>query len=221
VHSWELWLLAARSAGQKTQPHTAQHDARPTFHGRWWLGVGREGWGRGPSPSEDAALNFGIIFSLFISISIFFVLFLSETNVTPSFLVLFCFISIFAASVLIDLITLSINPTDQIPINLGYLGLLPSYGIMWLIGLYVSKTKDILKFAIFSSLGTFVSFMISTQTYYLLSNKFPGITIQESIQTGWEYFPHSFIYTMSYLMAYWGIQSLLKKQFVSQKATAL
>ena len=131
------------------------------------------------------------------------------------------FISLFAASVIIDLIALSINPTDQIPINLGYLGLLPSYGIMWLIGLYVSKTKDILKFLIFSALGTFVSFMISTQTYYLFSNKFPGITIQASIQTGWEYFPHSFIYTMSYLMAYWVIQSLLKRQFVSQKATAL
>jgi hypothetical protein len=131
------------------------------------------------------------------------------------------FISLFAASAIIDLIALSINPTDQIPINLGYLGLLPSYGIMWLIGLYLSKTKDILKFLIFSALGTFVSFMISTQTYYLLSNKFPGITIQESIQTGWEYFPHSFIYTMSYLMAYWVIQSLLKRQFVSQKATAL
>ncbi|NDD16728.1 MAG: hypothetical protein EB092_06950 [Chitinophagia bacterium] len=116
---------------------------------------------------------------------------------------------------------MSINPTDQIPINLGYLGLLPSYGIMWLIGLYVSKTKDILKFLIFSALGTFVSFMISTQTYYLFSNKFPGITIQASIQTGWEYFPHSFIYTMSYLVAYWVIQSLLKRQFVSQKATAL
>ena len=131
------------------------------------------------------------------------------------------FISLFAASVIIDLIALFINPTDQIPINLGYLGLLPSYGIMWLIGLYLSKTKDILKFLIFSALGTFVSFMISTQTYYLFSNKFPGITIQESIQTGWEYFPHSFIYTMSYLMAYWVIQSLLKRQFLSQKATAL
>ncbi len=131
------------------------------------------------------------------------------------------FISLFAASVIIDLIALSINPTDQIPINLGYLGLLPSYGIMWLIGLYVSKTKDILKFLIFSALGTFVSFMISTQTYYLFSNKFPGITIQESIKTGWEFFPHSFIYTISYLIAYWVIQSLLKRQFVSQKATAL
>jgi len=131
------------------------------------------------------------------------------------------FISLFAASVIIDLIALFINPTDQIPINLGYLGLLPSYGIMWLIGLYLSKTKDILKFLIFSALGTFVSFMISTQTYYLFSNKFPGITIQESIQTGWEYFPHSFIYTMSYLITYWCIQSLLKRQFLSQKATAL
>ena len=131
------------------------------------------------------------------------------------------FISLFAASVIIDLIALSINPTDQILINLGYLGLLPSYGIMWLIGLYVSKTKDILKFLIFSALGTFVSFMISTQTYYLFSNKFPGITIQASIQTGWEYLPQSFIYTMSYLIAYWGIQSLFKRQFASHKATAL
>jgi len=26
---------------------------------------------------------------------------------------------------------------------------------------------------------------------------------------------------MSYIMAYWGIQSLFKKQFVSQKATVL
>jgi hypothetical protein len=131
------------------------------------------------------------------------------------------FIYLFAGSVLIDLTTLSINPTDQIPINLGYLGLLPSYGIMWLIGLYVSKKKDVLNFVIFSALGTFVGFMISTQTYNLLSGTFPNITIKESIQTGWEYFPHSFIYTMSYLMIYWGIQFLLKRQFLSQKATAL
>ena len=38
------------------------------------------------------------------------------------------FISLFAFSVAIDLITLSMNSNYQIPINLGYLGLLPSYG---------------------------------------------------------------------------------------------
>ncbi|MSQ80121.1 MAG: hypothetical protein EXR41_00205 [Candidatus Methylopumilus sp.] len=129
------------------------------------------------------------------------------------------FISLFTVSVLIDLITLSINPTDQIPINLGYLGLLPSYGVMWLVGLYISKVNSILKFATFSALGTFVSFMISTQTYYLLSNKFPGITIQESIHAGWEYLPLSFCFTMSYLISYWAIRHFIKEQFNSQKVS--
>ena len=36
------------------------------------------------------------------------------------------FISLFVLSVAIDLVTLSMNSAYQIPINLGYLGLLPS-----------------------------------------------------------------------------------------------
>jgi hypothetical protein len=35
------WLL--RAAGQKTQPHTAQHDAWPTFHGKGGASRGRLG----------------------------------------------------------------------------------------------------------------------------------------------------------------------------------
>ena len=131
------------------------------------------------------------------------------------------FISLFVFSVVIDLVTLSINITYQIPINLGYLGLLVSYGIMWFFGSLIANTKSFLKFSAFSVLATLIAFLISTQTYNLLSGTFPDITIKESIQTGWEYLPQSFIYTMSYLMAYWGIQLLFKRHFVSQKATAL
>ena len=131
------------------------------------------------------------------------------------------FISLFAFSVVIDLVTLSMNITYQIPINLGYLGLLVSYGIMWFFGSRIANTKSFLKFAAFSVLATLIAFLISTQTYNLLSGTFPDITIKQSIQTGWEYLPQSFIYTMSYIMAYWGIQSLFRRQFVSQKATAL
>jgi hypothetical protein len=131
------------------------------------------------------------------------------------------FISLFALSVVIDLVTLSINTIYQIPINLGYLGLLASYGIMWFFGLHIGNAKSFSKFVVFSFLATLIAFLISTQTYNLLSGTFPDITIKESIQTGWEYLPHSFIYTMSYLMAYWSIQSLLKRQFLSQKATVL
>ena len=129
------------------------------------------------------------------------------------------FISLFILSVVIDLATLSINSAYQIPINFGYLGLLPSYGIMWFFGLRIANTKSFLRFAAFGVIATLITFVISTQTYNLLSGTFPDITIKESIQTGWEYLPQSFIYTMSYLLAYWGIQSLFRKQFVSRKAT--
>ena len=131
------------------------------------------------------------------------------------------FISFFTFSVLVDLVTLSLNNNYYIPINLGYLGLLPSYGLMWFFGSRIANTKSFLKFTAFSILATFIAFLISTQTYNLLSGTFPGITIKESILEGWEYLPQSLIYTISYLMAYWGIQLLFKRQFVSQKATAL
>jgi hypothetical protein len=131
------------------------------------------------------------------------------------------FIALFIFSVLIDLTTLSFNSVYQIPINFGYWGLLPSYGIMWFFGLRIANTKSFLRFATFGVIATLVTFVISTQTYNLLSGTFPDITIKESIQTGWEYLPQSFIYTMSYLLAYWGIHSLFKSQFVSQKATSL
>ena len=131
------------------------------------------------------------------------------------------FISLFTISVAIDLITLSMNGAYKIPINLGYLGLLPSYGIIWFIGSRIANTKSFIKFTICGVLATLIGFLISTQTYNLLSGTFPDITIKQSMQTGWEYLPQSLIYTMSYLMAYWGIQALLKRQFVSQKATVL
>jgi len=131
------------------------------------------------------------------------------------------FISLFVFSVVIDLVTLSMNITYQIPINIGYLGLLVSYGIMWGFGSRIANTKSFFKFVAFGVIATLIAFFISTQTYNLLSGTFPDITIKESIQTGWEYLPQSFIYTMSYLMAYWGIQLLFKRYFVSQKATAL
>jgi hypothetical protein len=131
------------------------------------------------------------------------------------------FFSLFVFSLLIDLITLSINSSYQIPINFGYLGLLASYGVMWVFGLRIANTKSFLRFAAFGVIATLITFVISTQTYNLLSGTFPDITIKESIQTGWEYLPQSFIYTMSYLLAYWGIQSLFIRQFVSQKVTIL
>ena len=130
------------------------------------------------------------------------------------------FISLFMLSFVIDLVTLSNNTAYQIPINFGYWGLLISYLIMWFFGLRIANTNNFLKFTAFAVIATLMTFVISTQTYNLLSGLLPDITIKESMQIGWEYLPQSFIYTMGYLLAYWGIQSLFRKQFVSRKATA-
>lgn len=127
------------------------------------------------------------------------------------------FISLFIFCVLIDFVTLSINNYYHILINLGYLGLLPSYGLMWFFGSRITNTKSILKYLAFSIFSTLIAFLISTQTYNLLSGTFPGITIKQSIQTGWEYLPQTLVYTMSYLMFYWVIKSTFKNQFVCKK----
>ena len=131
------------------------------------------------------------------------------------------FISLFLLSVAIDLVTLYINSAYQIPINLGYLGLVPSYGIMWFTGSRIANTKSFIKFISFGALGALIAFLISTQTYNLFSGAVPNITFKQSIQTGWEYLPQSFIYTLSYLMIYWVGRSLFKRQFFSQDAATL
>ena len=89
---------------------------------------------------------------------------------------------------------------------------------MWFIGSGIKNTNSFIRFTIFCFLATLIAFIVSTQTYNLLSGTFPNITINQSLQTGWEYLSQTVIYTMIYLLTYWGIQSLFKRQFVSQKA---
>ena len=124
-------------------------------------------------------------------------------------------------STLIDTTSSLISPPMNLWQNISYFGVMFAYGAMWLGGFLSAKNKPSIYFLTGSMISTAITFVISTQTYNLLSGTFPDITIKESIQTGWEYLPQSFIYTMSYLLLYWGIQSLFKRQFVSQKATAL
>ena len=124
-------------------------------------------------------------------------------------------------STLIDATSSLISPSMNLWQNISYFGVIFAYGAMWLGGFLSAKNKPSIYFLTGSMISTTITFVISTQTYNLLSGTFPNITIRESIQTGWEYLLQSLIYTMSYLLAYWGIHSLFKSQFVSQKATSL
>jgi hypothetical protein len=79
------------------------------------------------------------------------------------------FISLFTFSFAIDLVTLSMNNTYQIPINLGYLGLLSSYGIMWFFGSRIANTKSFFRFVAFGVISTLTTLIIYSLVLSLVS----------------------------------------------------
>jgi hypothetical protein len=96
----------------------------------------------------------------------------------------------------------------------GYWGMLPSYAAMWLAGVWLSKQADstgIFKYALASATSTFAAFVISTQTYYLFSGRFPETGIIESMQHGWEYLPTYMGFTLMYLLAFWLVAKAMPK----------
>jgi hypothetical protein len=124
------------------------------------------------------------------------------------------FILLFGFSTLVDIITLSLNSSYQISINFSYLGLLPSYGIMWLAGVWVGKQSnglDAVKFSLAAVASTLAAFVISTQTYYLFSGRFPNHGLVETMQYGWNYLPSYLAYTAIYLVGFWALAKASSK----------
>jgi hypothetical protein len=86
--------------------------------------------------------------------------------------------------------------------------MLPTYAAMWLAGVWLSKqadSLDIVKYAFAGLLATFLAFVISTQTYYLFSDRFPNNGIIETMQYGWDYLPSYMGFTAMYLVAFWAL----------------
>lgn len=98
----------------------------------------------------------------------------------------------------------------------GYWGMLPTYAAMWFAGVWLNKQNDslhIVKFAAASIVATVLAFVISTQTYYLFSGRFPAEGVVESMQHGWEYLPSFLGYTVMYLTGFWVLAKALPKYF--------
>lgn len=96
----------------------------------------------------------------------------------------------------------------------GYWGMLPTYAVMWLAGVWLGRqadSTDLFKFAAASIAATFAAFVISTQTYYLFSGRFPDAGIIESIKHGWEYLPEYMGFTGMYLGAFWALAKAMPK----------
>lgn len=105
----------------------------------------------------------------------------------------------------------------------GYWGMLPTYAVMWLAGVWLGKqadSADFTKYAVASTVSTFAAFMISTQTYYIFSGRFPDAGIVESMQHGWEYLPSYMGFTAMYLVAFWAFIKTMPKLHNTFKASS-
>ena len=122
------------------------------------------------------------------------------------------FAGFFVLASVIDFGAAALDPVQGFCLTNGYWGLIPSYAAMWLGGLWLANRKDafeIKSYTLVSLLTTFVAFVISTQTYYLFSGRFPANGLIESIQHGWEYLPSWMGFSAMYFAIVWLSVALL------------
>ena len=116
------------------------------------------------------------------------------------------FAAFFALATVIDFGAAALNPAQGFCLTKGYWGLIPSYAAMWLGGMWLAKQKDAfepIKFGLVSMVTTFIAFVISTQTYYLFSGRFPAQGLLQSMQHGWEYLPSWMGFSAMYFAIVW------------------
>ncbi|WP_047540820.1 hypothetical protein [Methylotenera versatilis] len=121
------------------------------------------------------------------------------------------FIAFFVLATVIDFGAAAFDPVQGFCLTDGYWGLIPAYGAMWLGGVWLAKQKDVfaaksnavLSYVLVSLGTTFVAFVISTQTYYLFSGRFPAEGLIESMQHGWEYLPSWMGFSAMYFAFVW------------------
>ena len=128
------------------------------------------------------------------------------------------FAGFFALATVIDFGAAAIDPAQGFCLTNGYWGLIPSYAAMWLGGLWLANRKDafqkdafeVVPYALVSLLTTFVAFVISTQTYYLFSGRFPAKGLIASLQHGWEYLPSWMVFSAMYFAVVWMCVALVR-----------
>ncbi|MFM9912651.1 MAG: hypothetical protein ACKVN9_03875 [Methylophilaceae bacterium] len=122
------------------------------------------------------------------------------------------FLTFVVLATAIDFGAASVDSLQGFCITNGYWGMLPTYAAMWLGGRWLAKQQDAfaaMPYAVVGLISTSIAFVISTQTYYLFSGRFPNTGVLETMQYGWEYLPSYLGFTAMYLAVAWlGAQGL-------------
>ena len=131
------------------------------------------------------------------------------------------FAAFFILAAVIDFGAAALDPMQGFCLTEGYWGLIAAYGIVWLGGRMLAKLADpfaAMPYALVSTVTTMTAFVISTQTYYLFSGRFPNNGLHETIQYGWNYLPTYLGYSLMYFALIWVAVQVLRKLYIQQSA---
>ena len=123
------------------------------------------------------------------------------------------FVLFFVLAAVIDFGMAALDPWQGFCLTDGYWGLIPAYGALWLGGRWLATRQDAyapLPYAVTALLTTLIAFVISTQTYYLFSGRFPNNGVLHTMQYGWDYLPGYLGYTAMYFAVIWAGARLLR-----------
>ena len=133
------------------------------------------------------------------------------------------FVVFVALATAIDFSAAAVDTLQGFCITDGYWGMLPTYAVMWLGGRWLARQHDafaVLPYGAMGLLCTSVAFVISTQTYYLFSGRFPNTGVLETMQHGWGYLPGYVGFTTLYLGAAWLVVQGLRRVNVARTIKA-
>lgn len=121
------------------------------------------------------------------------------------------FIALFLVGLFIDFGAAALDPKLGFCLTKGYWGLIPTYAVLWVCGFYLNQRERLQKLSVFIpivSIAIVLAFIISTQTYYLFSERFGNPNLLKSIFHGWEYFPQYFMASFCYIGLFWFAQHI-------------
>ena len=121
------------------------------------------------------------------------------------------FIALFLFGLFIDFGAAALDPKLGFCLTKGYWGLIPTYAVLWVCGFDLNQRERLQKLSVFIpivSIAIVLAFIISTQTYYLFSERFGNPNLLKSIFHGWEYFPQYFMASFCYIGLFWFAQHI-------------
>ncbi len=128
------------------------------------------------------------------------------------------FVAFFVLATVIDFGAAAIDPAQGFCLTNGYWGLIPSYAAMWFGGMWLNGKQNWQKdafapmpYTLASMFTSFIAFVISTQTYYLFSGRFPNSGVLQTLQYGWNYLPSWMGFAAMYFAFVWLAVTLLRR----------